>query len=174
MYRSTYINSRLWCECTCRFLCRPLAVGPSCKGQSVWEGTASLPVGQPEGHHSSWRSLRSESHLKFNPNFTTHFSLHLVIYSRGLLVSASRLLSKFTAALLEDEMLTDVEWMSSGPSLDWLPLRRPASMCSLAPSVGWDSCFCGRGRPSNALPTKSGDDGSVKIFIIAYKRFSFK
>lgn len=174
MYGSTYVNGGLWCEGTCRFLCRPLAVGPSCKGQSVWGGTASLPGVQPEGRHSSWRNLRSESHLKDKPTFTTSLSLHLVRCSVGLLVSASRLLSKFMAALLEDDMLTDVEWTSSGPSLDWLPRRRPASMCSLTPSVGWDSCFCGRGRPSKALPTKNGDKGSVKIFIIADKRFSFK
>lgn len=69
VYRSTYVNGRLWCEGTCRFLCRLLAVGPSCKGQSVWEGTASLPGVQPEGRRSSWRNLRSDSHLKDKPNF---------------------------------------------------------------------------------------------------------
>lgn len=71
-----------------------------------------------------------------------------------LLMSVSRLESELYVALFGDEVLTDVECISSEPSLDWLPRRRPASTCSLAPSVGWENCFWGRGRPSKALPTE--------------------
>lgn len=61
--------------------------------------------------------------------------------TRSLPASASRLLSELYAAPLGDEVLMEVECVSSEPSLDWLPLRRAASTCSLAPREGWDSCF---------------------------------
>lgn len=44
-------------------------------------------------------------------------------------------------ALFGEEVETDDGWVRSEPSLDWLPLKRPASTCSFAPSVGWDICF---------------------------------
>lgn len=48
----------------------------------VWAGTATLLVGQPEGHRSSWRCRRSDSHLNDKPNFTNPF-LALSCYLAG-------------------------------------------------------------------------------------------
>lgn len=80
----------------------------------------------------------------------------------------SRLVSELLVTLLGDEVFTDKECMSSGPSLDWLPLRRPASMWSLVPSAGWDNCFWGRGRLSTALTTTNRE----KWFVVVVKSFT--
>lgn len=52
------------CKRTCRFLCRPPAVGPGCKGQSATRGTATHRGGRPGGRHSAGTGPRSESRLR--------------------------------------------------------------------------------------------------------------
>lgn len=70
--------------------------------------------------------------------------------------------------LFGDEVLTDMEWVSSGPSLDWLPLRTP-SICSFVTSIGWETCLCGLVRLSGPLiPAYEKFQKSSKAFHIPF------
>lgn len=122
----------MWCECTCRFLCPPLAVGPSCKGQSVWEGMATLPVGQPEGHHSSWRGLRSEYHLKNQPNLITHLSLPLVIYLKRWLTRIGVSTAVQAHGCTAGGWSVDRRWVNQLGPFAWLAASETTSLRVLA------------------------------------------
>lgn len=133
---------------------------------------AAHPDAQTVGHHSVCWGLRLGSHLRNNNNLQTiplHLLMCLMKSFSCLPISVSRLVSELTVALFGEEVVTDVDCMSSEPSLDWLTLRRPASMFSVAPSVGWDNCFWGRGRPSTALPTNHREERIVSKFQKLYK-----